>query len=42
MMTPVMLLGVIGYAEMGILALYPFLLSIPLVPLMYGRVIPNV
>lgn len=42
MMTPVMLLGVIGYPELALLSLYPFLLSVPLVPVMYGRIIPNV
>ena len=42
MMVPVMLLGVIGRIEMVVLAIYPFALAVPLVPIIYKRIIPVV
>jgi len=42
MMAPVMLLGVIDKIELVVLAFYPFALAIPLVPLIYRRIIPVV
>ena len=42
MMAPVMLLGVIDRIELVVLAFYPFALAVPLVPLIYKRIIPVV
>lgn len=42
MMAPVMLLGAIDKIELVVLALYPFALAVPLVPLIYRRIIPVV
>jgi len=42
MMAPVMLLGVIDRIELAVLAIYPFALAVPLVPLIYKRIIPVV
>ncbi len=42
MMAPVMLLGMIDRIELLVLAIYPFALAVPLVPLIYKRIIPVV
>lgn len=42
MMVPVMLLGVISWPWAVILALFPFALAVPLVPLIYRKIIPVV
>ena len=41
-MVPVMLLGVIDWEMAAVLALYPFAVAVPLVPIIYRRLIPVV
>ena len=42
MMVPVMLLGVIDWQMAAVLALYPFAVAVPLVPIIYRKLIPVV
>ena len=42
MMAPIMLLGIIEWPWVVVLALYPFGVAVPLVPLIYRRIIPVV